>query len=277
MRQTGACASFKAVDVTPLPELAGLDSSLLRSVLANLLELEPAAIAVLATGSYAKGSAMADSDLDLTAITRVPAAVRYRTWFEERAPERPLHVSVAAKSVEQWLAGRAEPARWALGFPAIDVALFLWAVAEARDVLGEPPSVVHPPAPPELEDFIEAATKVKRAAGASDWLGLRWHAQRAAALAPGLLRELSPERLVRDRREAIQAAADLPVVPEHYRVDLLVSLGLTTANDEQVREAAMRLASEVLAFLRERNPDVDGQPEIARYLTDGTLERYLAF
>lgn len=91
-----------------------------------------------------------------------------------------------------------------------------------------------------------------------------------------MLRELSPERLVRDRREAIQAAVDLPVVPEHYRVDLPVSLGLTTANDDQVREAAMRLASEVLAFLRERNPDVDGQPEIARYLTDGTLERQLA-
>ncbi len=264
------------MDVPPSPVLAGLDSGLLQRVLAKLLELEPAAIAVLVTGSYAKGSAMADSDLDLTVITRVPAAVRHRMWFEERAHERPLHVSVAAKSVEQWLAGRAEPARWALGFPAINVALFLWADAEVRDALGEPPSVVHPPASPELEDFIEATMKVKRAVGASDWLGLCWHAQSAAALAPGLLRELSPERLVRDRREAIQAAVDLPVVPEHYRVDLLVSLGLTTANDEQVREAALRLASEVLAFLRERDPDVDGQPEIARYLTDGTLERHLA-
>lgn len=264
------------MDVPPPPALTGLDSGLLQRVLAKLLDLEPVAIAVLVTGSYAKGSAMTDSDLDLTAITRVPAAVRHRTWFEERAHERPLHVSVAAKSVEQWLAGQAEPARWALGFPAVNVALLLWAIAEARDALGEPPSVVHPPASPELEDFIEAAMKVKRAAGASDWLGLRWHAQSAAALVPGLLRELSPERLVRDRREAIQAAVDLPVVPEHYRVDLPVALGLTAADDDQVREAAMRLASEVLAFLRERNPDVDGQPEIARYLTDGTLERHIA-
>jgi hypothetical protein len=39
--------------------------------------------------------------------------------------------------------------------------------------------------------------------------------------------------------------------------------------------AVARLGSELLAFIRERTPNVDDQPELTRYLADGTLERHL--
>jgi hypothetical protein len=45
--------------------------------------------------------------------------------------------------------------------------------------------------------------------------------------------------------------------------------------DAEVAAAADRLARGLLAFLRERRPDIDPQPELARRLGDGTLERQL--
>ncbi|MBM2822670.1 MAG: hypothetical protein HW413_1416, partial [Thermoleophilia bacterium] len=105
----------------------------------------------------------------------------------------------------------------------------------------------------------------------------RMYAPYAALLAPGLLRSLNDEVVVRDRREALDAALSLRVAPEHYRDDLAISLGVAQAGDEDVAKAALRLGRELLAFLREHKPDVDPQPDIARYLADGTLERHLGF
>ena len=45
--------------------------------------------------------------------------------------------------------------------------------------------------------------------------------------------------------------------------------------DARVRAAAERLARGLLALIRERAPGVDPQPEVGRYLADGTLERHL--
>jgi hypothetical protein len=83
--------------------------------------------------------------------------------------------------------------------------------------------------------------------------------------------------VVHDRREALTAALALRVTPEHYGADLPVVLGLVEAGDPAVIDAALRLGRELLAFLREHHPDVDAQPDIARYLADGTLERHLGF
>jgi hypothetical protein len=58
---------------------------------------------------------------------------------------------------------------------------------------------------------------------------------------------------------------------------MTVCLGLVQADHAEVFDAALRLARELLAFLRERKPDVDPQPDIAGYLADGTLERHLGF
>jgi phosphoribosyl-AMP cyclohydrolase len=253
--------------------LAGLDDELLLRIVQRLFDHEPRAIAVLLMGSYAKGTADAASDLDLTAITSSEPQVGYRTWFADREP--PLHVSAGALTPEAWLAAGDRPARWALGFPAINEAAYLWATDEARALLGETPSLHHPPAEPELEDFVEYALKARKRAAAGDELGMRWFAQQTASLAPLLLRPLNAERCVRDSRDALDAALALDVSPPHYRDDMVICLGLAEASAEQVRTAVVRLGKEMLAFLREHAPDIDPQPELRELLLAGTLERHL--
>ena len=101
-----------------------LDPDLLARAVAHMRELEPDAVAVVVTGSYAKDTADERSDLDLRALTTEPPRVPYRTWFVDRPGTSPLHVSAGAKTVEDWLADGLEPAAWALGFPARDEATY---------------------------------------------------------------------------------------------------------------------------------------------------------
>lgn len=251
-----------------------LERALVRRVVEQLDTLEPVATAVLLTGSYAKGTAAEASDLDLMAITPSPR-VGYRTWFEEQIGDAPLRISAGATTADAWLARATTPARWSFGFPAINAASYLRTDEETRAQLGDDPSLRHPGAAPELEDFLDFVLKAKRAAHGGDELGLRWFAQGAAALAPTLLIPLNDERIVHDRRDALDAALKLAVAPADYATDLAVCLGVTSASGGEVRAAVARLGRELLAFLRERAPDVDDQPELSRYLADGTLERHL--
>src|SRR5215218_8312302 len=149
---------------------------------------------MLLTGSYAKGTAAVASDLDVVVVTPSPR-VAYRTWFEDQHTDTPLHVSAQATTVDAWLAKATTPARWSLGFPAINFAAYLWTDDETRERLGDDPSLRHPAAGPELEDFLDFVLKAKRAAH-HDELGLRWFAQGAASLAPTLLIPLNDERVV---------------------------------------------------------------------------------
>ena len=80
-----------------------------------------------------------------------------------------------------------------------------------------------------------------------------------------------------DRREALQAALGLRVAPEHYAEDLGACLGLVDAADDKVTAAAMRLAQELLSFLRVHDPGVDTQPWVTEALADGSFERHLGF
>lgn len=260
----------------PVEVIPDLDPELVTRVVARLRELEPTAIAVVVTGSYATGAADEHSDLDIRAITQGEPGVHYRTWFEERRGVKPLHVSAGAKSVEAWLGVR-EPEEWTFGFPALGVARYVWSTGKSRNLIGEDPSVRFAPAPLELEDFVEFLAKLRRSAAHDDAVGMRYYARKAATLAPRLLRPLNEERLVRDTSEALAAVLSLAVAPENYRDDILIALGLVAAADDAVRWAALRLGRELLAFLRERKPDADPQPDIARYLADGTLERHLGF
>jgi hypothetical protein len=118
--------------------------------------------------------------------------------------------------------------------------------------------------------------KVRRAVEADDALGLRVYAMSAAELAPRLLLPLNEPVFVSSRREAAEAALAFAVAPEHYAEDLRVCLGLAQTDDATLGAAALRLARELLAFLREHKPDVDPLPDLVRSLTDGTLERQLA-
>lgn len=259
-----------------LEVVPGLDAAVLERIVARLRELEPALVAVLVAGSYAKGTADESSDLDLDVVTADEPRSPYRMWFEERPEQKPLHVSPSVKSLAAWPAKRDQPQAWTLGFRAQYVVRYVWATDEARAALGEP-TQVHPPAEPELEDFVEYVQKLRRATARAESMHVRTYAHEAARLAPRLLRTLNEDVVVHDRREALEAALAFDVAPEHYRDDLVACLGIVAATDNDVEYAALRLARELLAFLRTRKPDVDPQPDIARYLADGTLERYLGF
>ena len=255
----------------------GIEPDLLARIVDRVLALEPGAIAILVSGSYAQGAADEQSDLDLVVVREGEPSTPYRMWFEERPGHSPLHVSPSWRSVERCLAERSEPEAWALGFPVHDVTSYVWATDAARATLGDPPDYVHPAAGPELEDFVEFLGKVRRCASLGDGVGVRTFAREAAALAPGLLRALNPEVVVRDRREAVEAARGLDVAPDHYREDFEVAFGISAADDAAVERSALRLGRDLLAFLRERRPDADPQPDIARYLANGTFERHLGF
>jgi predicted nucleotidyltransferase len=255
----------------------GLEPELVERVVRRIRELEPSTIAVAAFGSYAKALADADSDLDLHVVTESEPAHAYRMWFEQRDGEKPLHVSLGVKTIAAFLGKRNEPQGWALGFAAVHVARYLWATDEARARLGDDPGCTHPPGEPELEDFVEYVQKLRRGEAQGDVALMRMRARQAATLAPGLLRALNDVPHVHDTREALEAALALSAAPEHYRADMTVCLGLVRAGDAEVFDAALRLARELLAFLREHAPDADPQPDIARYLADGTLERHLGF
>jgi hypothetical protein len=156
-------------------------------------------------------------------------------------------------------------------------AAYVWATPEARRLLGADPSIVQPPGPPQLEVLVEWAAKFRRARSQKDAVGVLLYARKVAELAPCLLIPLNERIMVHTLREALDAALSLSVAPAHYREDLPVCLGLTAASVEEVWRAALRLTRELLAFLRQRKPDVDPQPDISRYLADGTLERDLGF
>ena len=255
-------------------QIEGIDEALVERVVDRLCLLKPDATAVLLTGSYLTGTASPASDLDLTVISSRPR-VGYRAWFEERSGTAPLHVSSGTTTAGAWPARATIPARWALGFPALNKAAYLRTDDETRAQVGNDPSLRHPASEPELEDFLEFVLKAKRAALADDELGLRWFAQGAAALAPGLLISLNEERIVCDRRDALDAALTPAVAPADYADDLAICLRLTSTSGGAVHAAVARLGSRLLAFLREHAPDVDDQPELARYLADGILQRHL--
>jgi phosphoribosyl-AMP cyclohydrolase len=255
----------------------GLEPELVARVVARLRDLEPATVAILVSGSYAKETADEASDLDLQVVTQGEPVAPYRMWFEERTDAKPLHVSPSVKSLAVWLAKRDEPQAWSFGLPVEHVVRYVWATAEARAALGDPPTNRHPPAPPELEDFVEYAQKLRRLEARGDFPLMRLRARQAAMLAPGLLRAVNDDVLVHDTGEALEAALTFAAAPQHYREDMTVCLGLVRAHDAEVFDAALRLARELLALLREHAPDADPQPDIARYLADGTLERHLGF
>ncbi len=262
----------RAVEVVPAIEI-----DLLERIVDRALGLQPGAVAILVSGSYAKGLADEQSDLDLVVALEGERSTSYRTWFEDRLDASPLHVSAGWRTVGECVADRSRPEYWGLGFPVHNVTRYVWATDEARQALGDPPDYVHPPAEPALEDFVEFLAKVRRCAARGDTVGVRTFARDAAFRAPSLLRALNPEIVVRDRREAVEAARSLVVAPEHYREDFEIAVGIVAAEDAAVERRALRLGREVLAFVRERKPDVDPQPDVARYLADGTLERHLGF
>ncbi|WP_447611201.1 nucleotidyltransferase domain-containing protein [Stenotrophomonas maltophilia] len=248
---------------------------------ARLRHEEPRAVAVLCHGSYARGDAEAHSDLDLDVLIEGEPDVEYRSAFEELPDGRLLHATIQTMSLDEWLEQfeeRAESEAWAFFLPARQDARLLWAAPAARLLL-ESKVTLELAVSPQLQDLLESAAKVRNAMARGDELGLRLAAQDLAMRCPALLSIGGPPRVIGTRREALQAALDLPDAPEGYRDDMVACLGLggapTTA--EEIHDRAMRLAEGVLAALGRDPVALAGrvEPGLPEALADGQLMRLL--
>lgn len=252
------------------PELAG-------RVIGSCRAREPSAAGILVHGSYATGRASDESDLDLALFIEGEPSEHYRTWFEARDGLAPLHVSARCDlNVVVWDQEREEPEDWALGLPVELPHVWLWrGDRRLAERLGDHPVLSKPGGPPEIEDMVDAALKMRRHARGGDELSARLEAQAAARFAAPTVCALNDPEPVTDPGSALAAVLALPVAPPGWQADLPVAMGLTAAALDEVVQTTIRLVRGTLRLARERNPGVDPQPEIKRYLVDGTLERLL--
>jgi predicted nucleotidyltransferase len=250
--------------------LDDLPGGLLPRIVERCRREEPEAIGIFAFGSYVQGTAQPRSDLDLQIVTPGEPRGDYRTWFEDGR-----HVAVSAKSVSTIRGRCADSASWALWFAVESPGAWVWSTPAAVEAFGDPPAFTHPAGRPEVEDFVEWCSKALRA---SDSLALRVAARGLGEEAPALLRELNDPPAVFSRLAAVHTALAYAEAPAGWSEDLPVLLGLTAADDSRVRLAVTRVGRGTLALLRERGSAAGSwQPDLNRYLLDGTLERHLGF
>jgi phosphoribosyl-AMP cyclohydrolase len=256
--------------------LEDLGDSLVEQVVAACRRREPSTLAILVHGSYATGAAHPQSDLDLDLVVGDPR-VHYRTWFEDRSGQPPLHVSARCDlTPKAWAEETDEPEDWSLGLPVRLVYRWLWkGDADVAASIGHEPVLNKPGGPPEIEDMVDAVLKLRRYASGKDDIGVRLQAREAARFAAPTLAALNDPTPVADPRSAVEGILALPVAPPGWRSDFLTAFGLARAPLDQVIDAADRLVLGTLRLSREINPGVDDQPDIERYLSDGTLERLL--
>jgi phosphoribosyl-AMP cyclohydrolase len=254
--------------------------SLVAAWVERLRKQEPDAVAILLKGSAARGDAGPHSDVDFDVLTASGPREAYLAYLIETGEGWLTHVSVAIHDLDSWLAQESEPAEWAFPWPGAEATRLMWTRDDALRKRLARPYLPHPPANPELEDFIAGLGKVKNAHAASNELALRLAAQGMAQLCPSLLRLVNPEVRVGTRYEALLASLDFPVSPPGYREGLLVCLGLVgpATTVDEVYAAAHRLVTGVLDLLqphaRRLAPELE--PDLPTYLADGTLQRYVA-
>lgn len=255
------------------------DDEVISSWTGRLREEVPDAVAILLKGSHARGDAGPHSDIDFDVLIDGPPVERYPLWIAPDATGRLRHVSVAVKDIPGWLGEGDEPEPWAFGLPVREPTHLLWAATpELRERLDRPWRE-HPPAEPEIEDWFESYAKMRNAAERDDELGLRQAAQGLGQYTPTVLRPLNPPVWATGPRSALDLALAFPIAPEGYREDLLACLGLSDgAAVDELLAAGERLVTGTLALLRTHIDSIAPllADDIARYLRDGTLERYIA-
>lgn len=254
--------------------LVDLSDQLVSRVVHTCLEREPRAIGILAHGSYATGNARTESDLDLDIFLAGDPTVHYRTWFVDRPDDLPLHISARSDySLAAWDQEATESEDWAFGLPVEIVHSWVWCSDPAlRETLGEWPVLRKPGSEPEIEDMVDALLKMRRA---GDVIGTRLQAMAVARYAAPCIVALSSLAPVHDPRGAVNALLTLPVAPDRWSYDIAGCLGLVERATAEIRESAERLVPGVLQMLRAVNPYADPQPDIAKYLMDGTFERII--
>ncbi len=240
----------------------------------------PGTAAVLLKGSHVFGTAGPWSDVDFDVLVdRSEVVEEYLAWLVDGSGGHLVHVSVAVTDIRSWLEAGNEPASWALGFPAREMAMLLWSRDDVLRERLDQPFRDHPALDPELEDFIEELGKARNAHLRGDALSCRVACQELAELCPTLLVPLNALARPVTRPAALTAALNLAIAPAGYRNDMLLCLGLSGqgAATDEVLAAAERLVSGTLSLVRERIDAVAHllPSDLAGYLVEGTLERYL--
>lgn len=236
----------------------------------------PPTVALFLRGSHARGAATEFSDVDLDVLVAGPAPASYPAYLAQTG-DRLVHVSVAVRDVDSWLARLDQPAPWAFGLPVAAPARLLWADPAWRSRLDRS-LICQPGGEPELEDLVADLGKATGAFTAGDEIGVRLAAADLGRRCPSVLRWANPPVTVTSRRTALDAALGLPVTPPGYRADMLACLGLRSRSTGQLHAAARRLVAGTIALVR---PYADQfvpaiGPDLAAALADGRLARYVA-
>lgn len=208
------------------------------------------AVAVVLKGSAARGDMEPASDVDFDVLTESPDEERYLSFLDYH-DERLLHISVAVRGLESWLAEADEPAGWAFDLPAHETTRLLWAATPQLRAQLDIPYIAHPSGEPELEDTIDALAKISNALARGDDPGVRLAALDIANWMPGLVLPMNEITPPRHRREALDAALGMANVPNGYRDDLLACFGMSGNPTADVAGAARRLVSGVTALMAE--------------------------
>jgi aminoglycoside 4'-adenylyltransferase len=259
---------------------SNLDEGFIAGWVDRLRQSIPGAVAVVLKGSYVRGNAGPWSDVDFDVLVfDEDIDHEYLTWIVDDGSGRLVHVSVAVERIDDWVRGFREVASWSFGFPSREVTRLMWLGRPSLRAELDRPGREHPGGEPELEDFIEELGKARNARLREDELSLRLAVQEIAQLCPTLLAPLNEPVSPGTRPEALKAALDLAVVPDGYRDDMLLCLGLSgeATTVAEVLDAGTRLVFGTLALL-EANAD-RFSPLIAPYLPDqlvsGLLRTYL--
>ncbi|MFC4108128.1 nucleotidyltransferase domain-containing protein [Micromonospora zhanjiangensis] len=235
----------------------------------------PPAVALLLRGSHARDAATEFSDVDLDLLVADPVPARNPAYLAQTG-DRLVHVSVAVRDVESWLARLDQPAPWAFGLPVAAPARLLWADPVWRSRVDRN-LICQPGREPELEDLVADLGKATGAFVAGDELGVRLAAADLARRCPSVLRWANPPVTVTSRRGALETALGLPVAPPGYRADLLACLGARPRSAGQLQAAAHRLVAGTLTLVRpyadQFVPAVGA--DLAAALADGRLARYV--
>jgi aminoglycoside 4'-adenylyltransferase len=257
-----------------------VDEAFITSWVERLRHEIPGVVAVLLKGSYVRGNAGPWSDLDFDLLVfDDDIAHPYLTWIVDDGSGRLVHVSVAVERLDDWLHGFRESSSWSFGFPSSEVTRLLWLGRPSLRAELDRPDREHPGGEPELEDFIEELGKARNARLRGDEIPVRLAVQEIAWLCPSLLVPLNQSVSPGTRPEALLAGLDLDVVPERYRDDMLLCLGLSgrASTVDEVLAAGERLVLGTLVLL-EANADAICPalaPHLPELLRSGLLRRYL--
>ena len=255
-----------------------LDETLLMHLVHQVRAEEPGTLAIVLHGSYARGAAGPHSDVDLEVMLSGTPRAHYQTLLVERTDGRLLHVSIGFEPWTEWLREQHAPADWSFSLPVRQPIRILW-TDPAIDQQEIEATYTQPAGRAETEDFLEYASKVKNAYLVGDEVCLRLAAQKLASVCPSLLAPLNELPPVSNPCEALRTVLGFSIAPTHYREDMLVCFGLSSGatKSKDVYQSALRLAKGVMELLQASPAGraIDPTPYIERYLTDGSLQRYL--